>query len=597
LIVIGGPYVTYSEITGLKPTEADVASLLFPMDVRAVLFILGRMNLHFRLARAAEDKNYKQAVGEAQAYLFNNFTDEELFEQIKSALKLTKTHERALFHPLQILNVARCAVKYCKGKNSSGSVTDEDRFAIGRCCLMMNELLTTDEENAKLSHGSANLRIAELMTQLLPGFETNNPGDLSSFLNRSMGAFNLLLSDQTTRNESISKSGNYDLVKRFHELTGVELDRWVAIVFSCVAYFNQYLGEDGSQQNIDFLTIAPSVFVGSSKITEADLRLVLGLISQSISDCAAAFEVLQVPGSANITPFIFRPLIQIEQGFICSDVGFLIAKLFAGAYWTLHDREDRSGRTKLAIAWGVIFERYVNWWVQGHVFPKAISFYPFPMWTGKRKGKSKRGSEEEAFDAVILQDSRLVALECKGGFLRLDAKYSMDLRMLLRDLNKKIAKAGRQLAKNLDDLFGINPKRQLRDIPTTHVTRVIPVIVVQDQALRSLAVGWWINRQFQREMRRVVLRPGVTIEAVTLIHIEEFEILIDSAEGPEFDLVATLQLRNLRDPEAMWDLQEFLATRSGYGTQHSTRRKELEEEFRRCVLKYAFDISEETSKA
>lgn len=123
----------------------------------------------------------------------------------------------------------------------------------------------------------------------------------------------------------------------------------------------------------------------------------------------------------------------------------------------------------------------------------------------------------------------MVVLESKGGFLTLDAKHSLNLRLLLRDLNKKFAKACRQLAKAIGELFGIVVGRTLQDIPTEHVTRVVPVIVVQDQALRSLGVNWWLNRQFQRMMRSFVLRPGVTVEPVTVVYIDEFETMIDSA--------------------------------------------------------------------
>ena len=116
--------------------------------------------------------------------------------------------------------------------------------------------------------------------------------------------------------------------------------------------------------------------------------------------------------------------------------------------------------------------------------------------------------------------------------------------------------------------------------------------MVQDQALRSLGINWWINRQFQRAIRKQVLRPGVTVEPVTLIHISEFETMIDSAEGQDFDLIATLQQRNFRDPESMSDLTDLLLHTRGYGSEHSTRRKELDEEFSRSVVKYAFDIDD-----
>lgn len=47
MAMIGGPYVTYSEITDHTLTEADIGKLLQPLDARKVLFLLSRMNMHF----------------------------------------------------------------------------------------------------------------------------------------------------------------------------------------------------------------------------------------------------------------------------------------------------------------------------------------------------------------------------------------------------------------------------------------------------------------------------------------------------------------------------------------------------------------------
>lgn len=593
--MMGGSYVTYSEITGHMPTEADVEKLLQPLDERKVLFLLCRMNMHFGLASASEGTTYERAVGKAQEFLFQNFTDEALFEEIKKVLGTTKTHERVLFHPLQMLNVMRCALKYCRGADDADGVTDEQRYTVGRCCLMMNDLLVSAEDQQKLLQGSDNRRKAELMTQLLPGFEVNNPGNLAHLLQRSLATFNLLFTDAAMKSAILARSGGYDFVQQFHDRTGIELERWIALLFCCIAYYNQYGGKDGAEQEYKYLWIDPRAFIGTLKISENDLNTILKLIAKPIEDLTAGFAVPSAMGhGVDITAFKFHPLIQIGYLYICSDIGFLVEKMFAGAYWALHDREDHQGRKHLAIAWGILFERYVNWWAQGRVFQKAMSFYPFPVWDGTSSGRrrSRKGANEEAFDGAILQGGRFVALEYKGGFLALEAKYSLNMRLLLRDLNKKIVKGCRQLVRAIEELFGIVPGRKLKEIPTEHVTRVIPVIVVQDQALRSLGVNWWINRQFQRMRRRLVLRPGVTLEPVTLIHISEFETIIDSAEGPDFDLVGTLQLRNFRDEEGMSDLKDFLLQNREYGAQHSSRRKELEDEFKRCILEYAFDVDE-----
>ena len=79
-----------------------------------------------------------------------------------------------------------------------------------------------------------------------------------------------------------------------------------------------------------------------------------------------------------------------------------------------------------------------------------------------------------------------------------------------------------------------------------------------------MGVDWWIKRQFQREMRGAVLRPEVTVEPVTLIHINEFETRIDSAEGSDFGLLETIQSRNFRDQEDRSDLGDVLLKSKGY---------------------------------
>jgi hypothetical protein len=98
-----------------------------------------------------------------------------------------------------------------------------------------------------------------------------------------------------------------------------------------------------------------------------------------------------------------------------------------------------------------------------------------------------------------------------------------------------------------------------------------------------------VNRQFQRKIKREVLRPEINVESLTLIHIDEFENMIDSAEGTEFDFLGTLQLRNFRDPDGMSELTDLLLSSKGYAKQRSTHRTKLEAEFERCVLRYAFD--------
>lgn len=206
-------YVTYSEITGITPTEMDIRLLLQPLSVGTSLFILSRINMHLRLASNDEQISFERAIGEAQAFLFLNYTDELLYEQIKRVLGPTKTHERLLFHPLQVLNMMRCSLIYCRSFDEAEMVTDDHRYAVGRCCLMMNDLLATKDGRVVTFTGSEVGRKAALMAHFLPEFEVANPGSPRNLLNRSLSTFNLLLSDSETRTRILFRSGGYDFPK------------------------------------------------------------------------------------------------------------------------------------------------------------------------------------------------------------------------------------------------------------------------------------------------------------------------------------------------------------------------------------------------
>jgi hypothetical protein len=188
-------YVTYTEITGQAATEADIRSLLQPIAIENALFFLCQINMHMRLLGNAVNTSFLQALANAQAFLFRNYIDEQLFDQIRQTMGRTTMHERVLFHPVQVLKVMRCALIYCRRAEKQTLPTDDQRHAIGRSCLMMNDLLAAMDENLAFAKGPEGVRRALLMAHFMSEFEVNNPGSQSSLINRSLAAFNLLISD------------------------------------------------------------------------------------------------------------------------------------------------------------------------------------------------------------------------------------------------------------------------------------------------------------------------------------------------------------------------------------------------------------------
>jgi hypothetical protein len=122
-------------------------------------------------------------------------------------------------------------------------------------------------------------------------------------------------------------------------------------------------------------------------------------------------------------------------------------------------------------------------------------------------------------------------------------------------------------------LFTVDPRKRkrLRDIPLDHVTRVIPVLVVQDNILRGPFINWWLNRKFDSLIDRTQLRCEVKVDSLNLVNIHELEIMAESAEAGSFDFLYGLQLRCHADPEMRSALHDFLLNVPGYGEGKSKR--------------------------
>ena len=50
----------------------------------------------------------------------------------------------------------------------------------------------------------------------------------------------------SSRARILKRTGGFDLVARFKDLTGVALERWIAVLFCIIAYYSTYGGENGT---------------------------------------------------------------------------------------------------------------------------------------------------------------------------------------------------------------------------------------------------------------------------------------------------------------------------------------------------------------
>jgi hypothetical protein len=571
----GGAYFLHKDVFDRRPTLSELQSSLRDLDRVDALTLLCQINADLRLS-----KREKEPAGKLQQELAGALLDDETVARFKERFGGVNMAERPVFHTPQILNVIRLVVQHSSGSEKPLTETSA-RYKLGAACLMMSDLLLTEEEEAAIVTGPDEQKMQALMTQMLGPFEVVNTAAITHIVYRSRIMFHILLSDKRLVQRIANECQGFDFAQEFSRVVGMSLSHWLFLLFAFYAYLSNYLHSDGTRHH-EFLAIDRTKFRGESKITLTDLDVALKTLSVPMNKFGRMLNELRpTDWRFDFVPFKARPLIEIQPDkFLCPDIGFLIEKMHSGVYWAIFEGLTEPERPRLFKAWGILFEEYVNWFLNDRRFSTPLLFYSSPKWP----------DGTECFDGAFTQDSRLLPMEYKGGFLKIEARYSGNPKAFDSDLDLKIGEGCRQLADKIEALFKADPtkRRTLKDIPLTHITRVIPVVVVQDHILRGLFINWHLNKIFNARLNRTQLSSEVTVDSVNLVGIHELETMAESAEGGTYDMFYGLQLRCFRDPEMRSELHNFLMAVPGYGKGKSKRIEKILQEQWVDIEKYVF---------
>jgi hypothetical protein len=551
-------YFEFREVFGRAPTSDELASLLEPLGMVESVALLCQMNADFRLAKPGRD-----SMAKLQREMAGGLLDDETIDVLKRRFGHEHAADRPIFHPVQMLNVLTLVLRHSRGSEDP-FVSDDAKYRLGKACLMMSDLLLSAEERAALASGDIT---RALVAQSRAPFETQNPPAISHVVYRAQVVVGDVLRSPCVLHRIAAECEGFDLERAFQEIVGMPLKHWLYLLVALYTYFHQYVDPDTSSRRPEHLFIDRLTFKGESAIDQRELDRVFDLISSTPDALVKMFDAHSgTDGRWDFVPLRSKPLIELRPGrFFCSDLGFLIEKMYTGAYWAINDGLPAVDRPKLFKAWGILFEEYINLFLGNREFRQPIKFWPRPKW---RNGK-------ESFDGALMQDSRFMPLEYKGGAIKMGARYATDFAAFEAELDKKIGEGCRQLARKIQVIFGKSStgRQELEDIPTAHVTRVVPILIAQDPIAHSPLMNWLLNKTFAKELDRANLRPGITVEPLTLASVTEFELMTESAEAAGFDIFHGVQLRCQSDPEMVSGLHNFLRDLPNYGKGISTRRK------------------------
>jgi hypothetical protein len=584
--MIASIYITYSELFDRQPTTSEIIEILRDLSMHHALHVLSFINL---VVRSSLQEPNRQHFGQIQQQLIASHIDDEIFGRLQNRLPHVRCDERPIFLPHCVLNVLRLVLSFsCKDVPPDPKDDQKARYAIGRACLMMNNLLLTTEEEQRITACDESGINIELMVQSLTSFELTNPPSAHHLLLRLHVMFRTLLKNREICSRIALKCDGLDLSREFARTIGIPLERWLFVIFAIYAYFVH--GGDALNPRPEFMLINPANFPGDSGMTAQELEAVLKTIGTTLADVESA---IVTEGSTDprydFVPFRSKPLFAVEEGKLLPfDIAFILEKSHAGVLWTLHDSLPLKKRKKLFDAWGYLFEEYVHWLLGGMETNLSINYIPAPKW--KKGGRRRKKNADESFDGLLLKDAVLMPMEYKGGFISRQARYSGNTDLFLHDLDKKFVPGCNQLATKIGVLFAEESidRKELEGVPLEHIRAIVPVLVLQDHILRVPLLNWYLNKKFQEKLSHARLSPETCVRPLTVVNIQELESMVRSAEGADVNFIYALHNRTVRDNYMTSDLLEWLLQVPDFGKHQSPRMMRILDDLHGPMISYLF---------
>ncbi|MEK6320216.1 MAG: hypothetical protein AABN33_00890 [Acidobacteriota bacterium] len=506
----------------------------------------------------------KEGMQNLQGALISTFIDDETLEQrLKSRYGPAKRDESPIFTRQAALTLLRKCILYCYG---NGELTGDDEgsgaFELGKCFLITNDHLVSLKEEKVISEGSKRKTRKHLALQLAPTLELYNPPNPERAVVRSDIMFSDVLRSKQTTAKLRENLPSFRLAAEFRKATGLSLERYRDLVFLTLLLYSLQDRNQMLATPAKFLLNRSSSFKDSS-IPQRDIDRYLKTVSIRLAELPALLkkQIMRFPSVESQYNFVsFRkfPLVELERrNLICVDPAFLVEKLGAGVYHTIRDSMlGEENKERASSAFGYLFEDYVERLMHEIYPPTSARLITFPRF-------EKTG--DQAFDGIVIcPGGHIIVLEYKGGFLKLETKYSGKVRLFEKELNSKFgAQRGvQQLINGIERLF--NKKHANHDrIPEldridTRITKVTPVLITQEPFLRFDLMNWILRDSFLKLMKNSKATLLVEIAPIQVIDIDTLEKLKANLIHGDFTLEQCLNRRAFDDPELVSSFEGFL---------------------------------------
>jgi hypothetical protein len=358
-------YITLSELGERFPTRDELAELVGRMSARTAAVVALRLNTIFRRCTGRDAAD----MFAFQSWIAQNYLDDktrgELFKKFGDA----SPRDRPLIYGVQLLYLAKLAITLGRDdatarQENLGNHTSE----FGKACLMINDLFCTPEERQAFQTGSRDEKSKELMTQLLASGELSNPTPIRNLFIRSFVTYRICLKDPALIERIRKECRGLNFEQSFENLFQTTVMNWVSMVLGLYFFLRDHTLED--------LIAKPEVYIANRKICLNKSLFDQTQIDGFFDSLSMTFEEFKETMSSSsrpvderldLLPFKAKPFLNIAPDvYSCFDPALLAEQLYTGPYFAIWGRlSTKQDRDAASSAWGLAFERYVQWLLSG----------------------------------------------------------------------------------------------------------------------------------------------------------------------------------------------------------------------------------------
>jgi hypothetical protein len=207
---------------------------------------------------------------------------------------------------------------------------------------------------------------------------------------------------------------------------------------------------------------------------------------------------------SDFTIFKETPFLRNCNRLVPIDTTACIEKFEATIFFTvLQSLPDKKTKDVFTSFWATLFEDYIDWLFANSVDHRLNKFYPSPRYVGNNR--------EEVFDGIIISGQTAIFIECKGGFMRKDAKYGGDPVALRKEIEKKYVtpKGVYQLAHSIVTALNKSKRPMIEAVDLSEVRTVMPLLITRDDIGDGFFVNSYLNSRFDDAKRETNLSAVV----------------------------------------------------------------------------------------